>query len=75
MPAGAPSAPLFVVTVPCPIPTTIDPDILRDIVEEDKPAHTTYRLRVVHRTETETDGRSRDAAWRNGQQDEGESGP
>lgn len=38
---------LFVVTVPVINPRQVDPHVLRTIIEEDKPAHTTYRLRVV----------------------------
>lgn len=45
---AAPRNPLlFVVTVPVPDPRSIDPAVLRAIIEEDKPAHTTYYLRVV----------------------------
>jgi phage tail-like protein len=38
---------LFIVTVPTTNPRSLDPQVLRTIIEEDKPAHTTYRLRVV----------------------------
>lgn len=38
---------LFVVTAPVDNPRAINAAILRQIIEEDKPAHTTYRLRVV----------------------------
>lgn len=38
---------LFVVTIPVRDPRGIDPAVLRAIVEEDKPAHAVYRLRVV----------------------------
>lgn len=38
---------LFVVTVPISNPRAVNAAILRQIVEDDKPAHTTYRLRVV----------------------------
>ncbi|MGH2347050.1 MAG: phage tail protein, partial [Chloroflexota bacterium] len=38
---------LFVVTVPIGNPRAVNAAILRQIVEDDKPAHTTYRLRVV----------------------------
>ena len=45
---SGPSNPLlFVVTVPVTNPRQVDPHVLRTIIEEDKPAHTTYRLRVV----------------------------
>ena len=45
--AEARSPLLFVVTVPVPDPAVVDPHVLRTIIEEDKPAHTTYRLRMV----------------------------
>lgn len=38
---------LFVVTAPVTNPRQVDAEVLRTIIEEDKPAHTTYRLRVV----------------------------
>jgi phage tail-like protein len=38
---------LFVVTAPISHPRAIDAQVLRTIIEEDKPAHTTYRLRIV----------------------------
>jgi phage tail-like protein len=38
---------LFVVTAPVHNPRAVNAAILRQIIEEDKPAHTTYRLRVV----------------------------
>ena len=38
---------LFVVTVPVPDPDAVDVQVLHTIVEEDKPAHTVYRLHVV----------------------------
>lgn len=38
---------LFVVTAPVRNPRAVNAAILRQIIEEDKPAHTTYRLRVV----------------------------
>ncbi len=41
---------LFVITVPVPEPRRVDPMVLRAIVEADKPAHTSYRLRVVRCT-------------------------
>ncbi|HWE62588.1 MAG TPA: phage tail protein [Chloroflexota bacterium] len=37
----------FVVTVPAPHPEALSEEVLRAIIEEDKPAHTTYDLRVV----------------------------
>ena len=46
--AVAPRNPLlFIVTVPADNPRAIDPEVLRAIIEEDKPAHAVYRLRVV----------------------------
>jgi phage tail-like protein len=41
---------LFVVTVPVVDPRDVDPQVLRQIIEESKPAHTTYRLRLVRAT-------------------------
>jgi phage tail-like protein len=41
---------LFVVTVPVPNPEGIDPQVMHAIITEDKPAHTTYDLRVVRCT-------------------------
>lgn len=41
---------LFVVTVPVAEPHCIDPDVVRAIIEEDKPAHAAYRLRIVEAT-------------------------
>jgi phage tail-like protein len=38
---------LFIVTVPTTNLRSLDPQVLRSIIEEDKPAHATYRLRVV----------------------------
>jgi len=38
---------LFIVTVPVHDPRRVSPEVLRAIVEEDKPAHAVYRLRVV----------------------------
>jgi phage tail-like protein len=43
----APNPVLFVVTIPTPDPGALDPEVLRAIVEEDKPAYTAYRLHVV----------------------------
>jgi phage tail-like protein len=37
----------FTVTVPSPRPEMLQEEVLRAIIEEDKPAHTTYALRVV----------------------------
>ena len=41
---------LFVVTVPVVDPRDVDPQVLRQIIEESKPAHTTYRLRLGRAT-------------------------
>ena len=41
---------LVVVTVPVPAGATVDPAVLRAIIEEDKPAHVSYRLRLVSGT-------------------------
>jgi phage tail-like protein len=38
---------LFVVTIAVPDPSQVDPQSLRAVIEEDKPAHATYRLQVV----------------------------
>jgi phage tail-like protein len=38
---------LFIVTVPVDNPRAVDPEVLRAIIEEDKPAHAVYRLRVA----------------------------
>jgi phage tail-like protein len=43
----APDPLLFVVTVPTGNPDAIDVQVLRTIIEEDKPAHATYRIHVV----------------------------
>jgi len=37
----------FTVTVPSPRPESLDEGVIRAIIEEDKPAHTTYALRIV----------------------------
>lgn len=37
----------FVVTVPVPDPQTLDPQVLHAIIDEEKPAHTTYQLCIV----------------------------
>ncbi len=47
---------LFIVTVPVHNPRAIDPDVLRAIIEEDKPAHAVYRLRVVRALSTRPRG-------------------
>ncbi len=47
---------LFVVTAPMTNPRQVDAQILRAIIEEDKPAHTTYRLRVVRATMDQAHG-------------------
>ena len=46
---------LFVVTVPVAEPQGIDPAVVRAIVDEDKPAHATYRLHIVDATATYRD--------------------
>lgn len=46
--APTPANPVsFTVTVPVERSARVDLAVLRQIIEEDKPAHTTYRLRVV----------------------------
>lgn len=52
----------FVVTVPTPQPTTLSEEVLRAIIEEDKPAHATYGLRIVRCSPAAAvDGRERAA--------------
>lgn len=46
---------LFIITVPVAEPQRIDPAVVRAIVDEDKPAHATYRLRIVEATATQRD--------------------
>ncbi len=38
---------LFVVTIPAPDPDLIDMEVVQAIIDEDKPAHTVYQVRVV----------------------------
>lgn len=47
---------LFIVTAPVHNPRGIDPGVLRAIIDEDKPAHAVYRLRVVRALTTQPRG-------------------
>lgn len=47
---------LVIVTAPAHNPRDIDPEVLRAIIEEDKPAHVVYRLRVVRAVATRPRG-------------------
>lgn len=43
----------FVITVALPDPQSVKEQIIRDIIESEKPAHTAYELRLVYRTDDE----------------------
>ncbi|HZS91139.1 MAG TPA: phage tail protein I [Chloroflexota bacterium] len=62
--SATPDPLLFVVTVPAKNPDTIDLQVLRTIIDEDKPAHATYRVRVVRSAGPRDDDRPPHATHR-----------